>query len=736
LEDVIARTLTVTGRLAALIGVGLVAGLVVAGLAYPFAAIGGLGLKKGTDILALPAEGLRTNTPYQTTHVYSADGQPLAEFYDEYRTYTPLATMSLTIQNAIVAAEDSRFYQHHGVDFKGVARAFVANHEAGEVAQGASTLTMQYVRNVLRDTADTPAEVRAATEQTGARKLREMKLAIELEKHMSKKDILERYLNEAYFGHRAYGIQAAAEVYFSKAPLQLTLSEAATLAGVVQAPSSYDPAGSDVKAATARRDYVIDRMVTLGYASPTEAAAAEKAPIALHLTEPPNDCVAVRAGWGFFCQMFKSWWSEQPVFGNSPAERLAALRRGGYQVVTTLNSHLQDAATAHIVAEQNAHSPYALGMVALEPGTGRIQVMAVNRTYSLDRSHNGPHSDPRLRKKVRGNYPNTVNPLLGGGDLSGYQAGSTFKMFTMLAALEAGMPLNTAINSPQQLVSIYRTSRSDPSHCALDRWCPENASASDTGRQTMWSGFGKSVNTYFVQLEQRVGAEAAVRMAERLGLHWRTGIDQLQASPAKARSWGAFTLGVADTTPLEMAGAYATVAADGMHCDPLPVLHVLDPNGHEVTGAKDIPVATPRCTQAVSPEVARGALDAARCVTGYKAATGDCGNWSTASGVYSTVHRPVAGKTGTTDDNRSAWFIGMTPTLTAASFIADPDNPFHRVDGTQHDMPRDAVALTLRDALAGTPVRGFIPPTSTTAYGAGGKNKTKTTTHPRRKTLP
>jgi membrane peptidoglycan carboxypeptidase len=134
--------------------------------------------------------------------------------------------------------------------------------------------------------------------------------------------------------------------------------------------------------------------------------------------------------------------------------------------------------------------------------------------------------------------------------------------------------------------------------------------------------------------------------------------------------------------------------------------------------------------------VARAALDAARCVTGYKAATGDCGSWSTASGVYGTVRRPIAGKTGTTDDNRSAWFIGMTPTLTAASFIADPDNPFHRVSAAQHAMPRDAVALTLRDALAGTPARGFIPPSTATAYGPGGKNKTRTVTHSRGKTGP
>src|SRR4051794_28707918 len=225
-----------------------------------------MGAKKGADALAMPPEALRQSMPAQTTHVYAADGTTmLAQFYEEYRTYTPLSSMSVNVQHAIVAAEDARFWEHHGVDFKGVARAFVANHKAGGVSQGASTITMQYVRNVLRDTARTPAEVNAATEQTGARKLREMKLAIELEKHMSKSEILERYLNVAYFGHRAYGILAAPEVYFPKKPADLTVPEAALLSGLVQAPSSYDPAVSDAKAATTRRDYVIDRMVDLKY---------------------------------------------------------------------------------------------------------------------------------------------------------------------------------------------------------------------------------------------------------------------------------------------------------------------------------------------------------------------------------------------------------------------------------------------------------------------------------------
>jgi membrane carboxypeptidase/penicillin-binding protein len=218
-----------------------------------------------------------------------------------------------------------------------------------------------------------------------------------------------------------------------------------------------------------------------------------------------------------------------------------------------------------------------------------------------------------------------------------------------------------------------------------------------------------------------------VRMAERLGITWHTDIDRQQASPPKSKTWGAFTLGVADTTPLEMASAYATVAADGMYCEPLPVVSITDVEGKPATwvpsaGATPGEIAAPRCHQAVSAEVARGALDAARCVTGYKSATGDCGSWSTAPKVYKMVGRPVAGKSGTTDDNRAAWFIGMTPALTVASFIADPDNPFHVVgSGANHAKPMLSTAEFLHDALASTPFQGFAGPASLTAYGADGK---------------
>ncbi|WP_189115334.1 transglycosylase domain-containing protein [Pilimelia terevasa] len=697
---------------------GVIAGVALAAVAYPIAAVGGLALKAGAEKLdALPRE-MHITSPAQTTYVYAADGKTLVTmFYEEHRRYTSITKMSPYMRQAILAAEDNRFYEHGGVDPKGVARAFVANQQAGGVSQGASTLTMQYVRMALRDGARTPHEVLAATEQTSGRKVREMRLALLLEKKLNKDQILERYLNAAYFGHRAFGVFAASEVFFSKSPRDLTLVEAATLAGLVQAPSAYDPAAHNRKAAATRRNYVIDRMAALHFITPQQAAQSKKQPIVLKLTDPPNDCTSIPKShndWGFYCDFFKGWWLNNPAFGSNPADREDNLRRGGYRITLALDPTLQARTQRHVLNKQEARSKFAHGVVAVQPGTGRVRAMGVNRVYSLDQDGNGEHSDPGKRGEARGNYPNTVNKLLGGGDLPGYQAGSTFKMFTMLAALDRGMSLDTSFYAPYKYRSKYHTGWNDPKSCG-GRWCPSNASKGMTGTQTMWSGFGKSVNTYFVQLEQKVGAERAVRMAEKLGLQWRTDIDQQQASPAKADTWGAFTLGVADTTPLEMANAYATIGAEGVYCKPLPVLSVKRTTGADLA-KQGVKVAAPQCHRVFSQDVARAASDAASCVTGSGAQRGGCGGWSTAPEVRGIVGRPVAGKTGTTDNTRAAWFVGYTPQLAAASFIADPDNPFNNVGDWNSWKPIQTAAQTLRDGLAGARTVNFRPPSRDIVY--------------------
>ncbi|SCL38989.1 Membrane carboxypeptidase (penicillin-binding protein) [Micromonospora rhizosphaerae] len=679
----------------------------IAAAAYPLAALTGIGAKATAHAVEHKTGILRTALPAETSYLYAPDGKTLLTmFYEEYRKYTKLSEISPNVQQAIVAAEDNRFYQHHGVDPKGVARAFVANARSNGVSQGASTLTMQYVRMALRDSAKTPKEVQEATQQTSLRKIKEMRMALDVEKELSKEQILERYLNSAYFGHRAYGIYAAAQIFFSKTPADLTPAEAATLAGLVKSPSEYDPITSDQKDATGRRNYVLDRMAQLGYLSPDAAAAAKSEPIQLRLTSPPNDCASVEEKyrtWGFYCDYLKNWWSSQPAFGENRLERMDKLRRGGYRIVLALDPKTQEAAEKNVGAKDGSGSPFANGIVVAEPGTGRIKAMAVNRKYSLDLSENPPSSNPEAGRNVKANYPNTVAPLLGGGTLPGYQAGSTFKMFPLLAALNSGKKLSTEFNAPYRYRSrIY------------DDWQPTNASGAMSGQQTMWSAFGKSVNTYWVWMEEQIGAEKGVRLAEQLGLRWRTDVDRQHAAPDRAPKWGAFTLGVSDATPLEMANAYATVAAEGRYCEAIPVMSIFNRDGTPTTyttrGGVTREVAKPRCRQVVSADAARAATDAARCPTGDTPAKGGCGGWSTADSVRGTVGRPVAGKTGTTDSTRSAWFVGYTPELAAASFIADPDNPFNAVGDGLSQVPIGAVAETLRDALKDKPVRQFTPP--------------------------
>lgn len=702
------------GRIAPLIRAGLIAGVVFAGLAYPLAAVAGYGIKAGSDALQSMPEELTVVPAAQTTYVYASDGKTLlTTFYEEHRKPTRIEDMSPYVTSAIVASEDNRFFEHNGVDAKGVARAFVANQQAGGVSQGASTLTMQYVRMALRDGAKSPRDAIEATEQTTGRKLREMRLAIELEKRISKQEILQRYLNSAYFGHRAYGIFAAAQVFFSKTPAKLDLNEAALLAGLVKAPSAYDPAlRGNQGAATERRNYVIDQMQKLGEITTAQSAAAKKAKIKLRLSTPPNDCVSVTRkhnDWGFFCDYFRNWWLDQPAFGKTTQDREQTLRRGGYTVVTTLDPKIQGYALKHVLDKEKRDSKYAHGEVLIEPGTGRIKAMAVNRRYSLNQDKNGKHTDRAKRRAgLKGTYPNTVNPLLGGGDMAGYQAGSTFKIFTLLAALDEGLPLTTSFNAPPRLRTRYITGPGRAS-CGGIYWCPKNSSKSMSGRQTMWSGFGKSVNTYFVWLEQKIGAEKAVRMAERMGMRWRTDIDREMAGPKQAHGWGSFTLGVSDATPVEMANVFATIAAKGRYCEPLPVRTILRPDGKPVI-YKSRNVAAPRCHRAIRENVAEAATDAARCVTGYGAARGACGSWETSPMVHAVMNRPVAGKSGTTDGNKTAWFIGFTPQLAAAAFVADPDNPDNVVGSSRGTISKFTVAQTLKDALKGTKKMKFSPP--------------------------
>ncbi|WP_432975265.1 transglycosylase domain-containing protein [Dactylosporangium sp. CA-233914] len=680
---------------------GVLGGLVLAAAALPLAIAGGGAAKAGGDMwTSLPTQ-LATPLPAQTSYVYANDGKTLiTTFYDENRHDVPLDQVANVLRQAVVAAEDTRFYHHHGVDTRGVLRAFVSNSR-GRAQQGASTLTMQYVRNVMKNDPDlTPQQHLDALADTPDRKLREMRYARAIEKQLTKQQILERYLNIAYFGAGAYGIASAAQTYFGKAPADLTLPEAALLAGLLQSPDVDNPITGDRATALQRRAYTLDAMAKMHVITAEAATAAQHEELRLTQTRLPNDCASVAPehnDWGFFCDYFRQWWNSRPEFGTTPTERDERLRTGGYTIVTSLDPGVQAAALSQSLGVYGYDRARSLPIAVVTPGTGRVQALAVNRHFSLEAN---PPEHPQ--------YPNTVNQLVAGGaDVAGYQAGSTFKMFTMLAALDSGRPLNTSFNAPARLPTIWPGSAG--ASCG-GRWCPANDTPSwMDGVRTMWTGFGRSVNTYFVWLEEQVGLRRVIDMAQQLGIKFR---DEHDAGLATKDEWGSFTLGTSSTTPLDLANAYAAVAAGGLYCEPLPVLSVTGPDGRPVNAAN------PQCRQVVDPDVAAAATDAARCPVGRGSAYGKCdgGTAEAVSGILGG--RPVAGKTGSSENNATETFVGFTPQVAAAGIAANADNPNDYVGGGVSSSVNQAVAQTMVAALRGQSAQGFPAPSRARALGS------------------
>ncbi|MGC9666444.1 transglycosylase domain-containing protein [Planosporangium sp. 12N6] len=678
----------------------MLVGLILACAMLPAALGAGYVLQATYESYDRLPQNLRTPPPAQTSYLYANDGKTLiTAFYEEYRTDVKLADIAPVMQKAIVAAEDRSFYEHGGVDLKGVLRALVANRGSGRVTQGASTLTMQYVRNVLKtDVTLTEEQRRLATVETPERKVQEIRYALQLERKLSKQEILNRYLNITYFGAGAYGIESASQTYFSKPAKELTLPEAAMIAGIVQSPEVDNPIDGNRNLALSRRAYVLDALAGMKVITHAAAEKAKAQPLNLRPTPaPPNKCVNVTPehnDWGFFCDYFHQWWRTQQAFGASSALRERNLKRGGYRIVSSLDPGIQTSAMRESLAVYPYGNPRSLPLAVVQPGTGRVLAMAVNRYYSL-----APNPD-------NAPYPNTVNQFVGGDDnLAGYQAGSTFKMFTMLAALDDGKPLSTLFNAPSPLVTHWPGGGG--AVCG-GRYCPPNANPGwMNGPRTMWDGFGRSVNTYWVWLEEQIGVEKAVAMAKKIGIQFRTPLDAELAGP-RINEWGAFTLGVSQTTPVDLANAYATVAAEGMYCPALPVLSITTSDG------RSLPQGTPSCQRAFSEDVARAATDAARCPIGQQSFYGKC-NGGTADNISAVLGRPVAGKTGTSDGASTESFAAFTPQIAAAATAVNPDNPNDAVGDGVSGSVNLAVANTMVDALRNQPVRDFNRPSAAIA---------------------
>lgn len=629
---------TVLSHVGVIIAASAVVGVLVAGLAIPGVALIGMGTSVTANSMKNLPEELKTEPLAQRTRVLGEGGRVIATFYDENRVNVTLDEIAPIMRKAIVAIEDERFYEHGALDLKGTLRAFLTNTTGNEV-QGGSSITQQLAKITQVAQADSREEIEEATEKTLGRKIQELRHAIALEETYSKDWILNRYLNTAYFGSGAYGIQSAAQKYFSVDAKDLTTAQAATLAGLVKNPSGYDPTRFPERA-KARRNVVLMRMGQLEVIPPPRATRLQKARLGLKVRESRNGCVGTVAP--FFCDFVRRYLLADPSLGKTVGDRQKLLNAGGLTIRTTLRGAAQDSAD-RATAEAVDPTDQAIGAVAMvEPGTGEVFALSQSRPMGRDKSKGQTYLNYLVNKKY--------------GDSNGFQAGSTFKVFVLASALEQGIDPRTKIRSPEEM-SIPQNDFADCDgpYNSYGPWEVSNSTGS--GTFDLYTGTQKSVNTFFAQLELRTGLCKPFALAKQMGvsLPYPEG-DETQA-PQRVPT---FVLGVADVSPLEMAGAYATFAARGEFCEPRPVTSIHNADGKLF---KEYP---PQCKQVMSEETADTVNDILRGVM-----EGGFGSSLQLSG------RVSAGKTGTTQSNRAVWFNGYTPTMSTAAMVAGANSKGH-----------------------------------------------------------
>ncbi len=613
---------TRTARRARALALALVASLLAAGCAY------------STTLPALRSEA-------ESSKLFFADGTLLTSVHAEInREEVPLDKMAAPLRTAVVAIEDSRFYDHDGVDPRGILRAFTRNAEEGKVSEGGSTITQQYVRAVLLD-----------SDQSLSRKIKEAALAVQFERTYSKDEILERYLNTVYFGAGAYGVEAAANVYFGKGAADLDLAQSALIAGLLQAPETYNPLVHP-EAAVARRNVVLDRMTELTRATPADVAAAKATP--LQLAPGPQSVTTYPAG--HFVEQVKKFILANPAFGATVAEREHKLLTGGLRITTTLDQKTQflaQEAIAKILVEPDTDPGAAL--VSVDPRNGHVVAYVGGRNFF-------------------GTTPQAKFDLAGQGLR---QPGSSFKPFVLAAAIQAGVPLTRTYNAPGEITIPIK---------GQQPWDVRNYDGEGGGRMTIGEATVKSVNTVYAQLIMDIGPQRVIEMASALGIK-----SPLLAVPSAA-------LGTNEVTVLDMASAYATLAADGMRVNPVFVSRVTDADGKVLFEA---PTSRERVLPANTARQVNSILE-------------DVVNRGT--GVNARIGRPVAGKTGTAEEWSNAWFVGSTPELTTAVWVGFPqDNrsmvpPETRTKVTGGTWPAQIWQLYEGAALAEVPITNFSEP--------------------------
>lgn len=528
--------------------------------------------------------------PAVSSQVFDSQGKLITTLHsDQNRLPIDINKVPKNLQNAFIAAEDNRFYDHIGVDPIGILRAVVTNLTNRGIAQGGSTITQQLAKNAF-----------LSQDQTLKRKIQEAILALELERKYSKKEILEMYMNQIYFGRGAYGIQTAAHTYFGKDVGDLTLAECAMIAGLPKSPNYYS---SSVNEATARKNVVVGQMEKYGYITPSQAEEAKKSSLDIKQKSTSNTTDETAYFIDYVTQEIAQKYGDD------------ALYKDGLKIYTTLDTDKQHAAVQamrHLpethTDDQGLTQPQG-AIISIDPKTGHILAMVGGR---------GQDSFNRASMAVR-------------------QPGSAFKPFVYMTAMEHDMTPDTIMEDKK---------------VEYGGWSPHNADNSYQGRMPLWKALALSVNTVAVQLADKVGPSNVIANAKKLGITTLVEDGSPNDDNLASAALGGLTKGV---TPLEMAAAYGAFANKGVYIKPTAIIKILDRNGNVLEdNSSDV-----QKTQVMSEK------------TAYEMTSMLEGVITRGTGTAASIGRPAAGKTGTTDDNHDAWFIGYTPDIVTAVWVGD-----------------------------------------------------------------
>ncbi|SDP51052.1 Membrane carboxypeptidase (penicillin-binding protein) [Arthrobacter sp. ok909] len=651
------RLASTMGWLAGFLAVSALCGVLAAGLVIPGVAAAGASVSGSISFFnSLPSD-FAVETPPLSTKVLTSDGRPIATFYTENRVKVPLDQMSPFIRDAIVSIEDNRFYEHSGVDLRGIMRALAHNLTSNGGRQGASTLTQQYVSNVLNEaklSQDNGDAMFLSAQKDLGDKLREMKLAVELEKRYTKDQILEGYLNIVFFNRDAYGIEAAARHFYSTSAKDLTLPQAALLAGLVNSPSYYDPVAHP-EASLGRRNQVLDSMLRLGKITPAEHDAAAATGVGLSVTPGKQGCAAADMA-PYFCDYISHLILNNPAYGVDAATRQAKLYRGGLTITTTLDSRLQAAAQTQVDATAGANpDKWGASLVSIQPGTGKILAMAQNTVFIPE--------DGKFDTQLNFNVDSKDaqgNDLNGAG---GFQPGSTMKPFTFAEWLNEGKSPTAVVDASRRSYPVGFRWRDSCGRVLGGYSTPQRIAGlgADDDLQNNDPGYYRpmpinyglynSINTATFATAAQLDFCGIQKMVNAAGLH--SGLDN---APINMHQLGNL-LGAIGVSPLNLISGFATFANDGRYCAPIAILEVRDAAG------KKLPAQTSDCRNTIKPEVARGVNAVLQDVL------------KRGSGVYINPkvqsRFPVAAKTGTSNTNGSTWVVGYTTGLATASYFGD-----------------------------------------------------------------